>query len=77
MSDINTITLDQAFRYVRIIERGLFRLGMRRGDNIEDLRFHQCHEIRVLYELVARGGLDELKTLIKKLDREAVCWNEQ
>lgn len=68
----NSITLDQAFKYVRIIERGLSRLGMRRGDNVDDLRFHECHETMVLYELVSTGGLVELEMLIKRLEKEKV-----
>lgn len=69
---MSSITLNQAFEYIRIIERGLFRLGMRTGDNIDDLRFHECHETMVLYELVSRGGLIELEMLIKKLEKEKV-----
>lgn len=59
------IDANKAFKYVRIIERGLAKFGMREGDNIEDLRFHTWHETMRLYELVSEGGLQDLCNFVR------------
>lgn len=63
------IDANKAFEYVRIIENGLRKFGMREGDNIEDLRFHTWHETMRLYELVSEGGLQDLLDFIRSCEK--------
>ena len=61
------LSLDGLFRALVKIEMGLRRMGMREGDDPADGRFSDAHEKRVLYELVASGGLRHLRSLVKGL----------